>query len=77
MDYDNKTCVTAMELRSVGIPIPESIPDCAWVPRRAMIPKIGEFTAGPEQGVVSITTYIEFAEPFRWVEGTFAIREDG
>lgn len=35
-EYDSEKCVTAGELRQLGIPIPEGIPDVAWVPRTAL-----------------------------------------
>lgn len=65
--YDEKTCVTAGELRVLGITLSSNIPDYAWVPRakttlvpvevekHELIPKI--------QRVIWKAT---ISEPFRW-----------
>ncbi len=34
--YDEAMCITAGQLRAVGITVPEKIPDYAWVPRRSV-----------------------------------------
>ena len=31
--YDPATCITAGELRSMGMKIPDTVPDCGWIPR--------------------------------------------
>lgn len=67
MKYDSTICITAEELRDIGIEVPETIPDCAWVPRWALRFSVGEVVA------VDATRYttncrIGFAQPFRWVE---------
>jgi hypothetical protein len=34
-EYDEVTCITAAELRWMGIAVPEDTPDVAWIPRAA------------------------------------------
>ena len=41
-EYDERTCITARELRAGGVGLPEEIPSCAWVPRAAV-----KFTMDP------------------------------
>jgi len=40
-DYDPKTCVTAEELRAMGVVFDADVPDCAWVPRASLVPDPG------------------------------------
>jgi hypothetical protein len=73
--YDEKTCITAGELRDTGWNIPANVPDCAWIPRGSIIPKIGDISEG-EQGVMKISVMGTFTCPFKWLEGTYTIEKD-
>ncbi len=76
MEYDPHTCVTAGELRKIGMHIPDSIPDCAWVPRWSFEP--GEVECGEpdgDQGRVDMRVTMRFNMPFQWVEGRFQVEE--
>ena len=71
-EYDEQTCLTAGELRSMGLVVPEEIPDVAWVPKDSV--KIGEGRnttwAGSGPRVIKVSMSIRITEPFRWVEAT-------
>lgn len=74
-DYDPATCVTAGELRSYGIVIPESIPDCAWIPSGTMKLEVDRVEGDAANIVTKVTLTARLSEPFRWIEGTFSIEE--
>jgi hypothetical protein len=78
IEYNEETCVTAGALREVGVPIPENVPDCAWVPRWSFRPEVVQGSAHDDgQGRMSIGIAVRFDEPFRWVEGTFQVGGEG
>lgn len=71
-EYDERTCVTAGELRARGIDVPKEIPDVGWVPRESIR---GSFKAGGVEGdTLHGVTTIEFTEPFRWIDARVMIR---
>jgi hypothetical protein len=55
----------AGELRAMGIPIDDSVPDCAHVAREACIFSIGDTNIEGDKIVMDYT--ITFTEPFKWV----------
>jgi hypothetical protein len=70
-EYDERTCITAGELRGMGCEIPSDIPDCGWVPRSAL--RFGELacTSSPDDcktGVWKGRCMVDVVEPFRWIE---------
>lgn len=69
-EYDEETCVTAGELRAAGIPVPESVPDCGWIPRGSMVPgpEAPTVSHDPATGVFSVQIPFGFSQPFRWIE---------
>jgi hypothetical protein len=69
-EYDPATCITAGELRAVGIPVPESVPDCGWIPRGSMAPGPEEPTTSydPATGIITAMIPTCFTQPFRWFE---------
>lgn len=80
MEYDPETCITAGELRKVGlINLPDNVPDCAWIPRWAYELGVDECTeSDEEQGQVGIRMTVRFTQPFRWeVFVVEAVRETG
>ncbi len=66
--YDPRTCLTAGEVRAIGVELPESVPDCAWVPRWAMRTELGKVTDGDTPGSVDMMIGISFSVPFTWIE---------
>lgn len=61
--FDPRQCVTARELRSLGLEVPMSIPNSAWIPRSAV--KFG--TPKTEEGEIHTATVpMSIEEPFRW-----------
>lgn len=70
VEYDPATCITAGELRAVGVPVPDNIPDCGWVPRWAWTFKAepAEHQAAQSPDVISMEVSHRFSEPFRWVD---------
>lgn len=67
-EYDEKTCITAGELRNMGVNVPKDIPDYGWIPRYAL-----RFTGpmeafpGKEPGSIRVNIGTKITEPFRWV----------
>lgn len=70
-DYDPDTCITAAELRAMGIEVHERVPDVGWVPRAAMRMSAEPAEHTPEDiaaGLLKMDMAITFTEPFRWIE---------
>ena len=59
--------ISAGELRSMGLDIVDSIPDCATIPRSSMKTKVGEVGGDPENNLLTVDFQIEFEQPFEWV----------
>lgn len=72
-EYDEKTCITAGELRGLGIRLPEDIPDVAWVPRIALVFKPGKGRVEGDKLLVDVG--VEVLAPFRWVSVDLVIGE--
>lgn len=69
--FDPATCITAAELRSIGVHVPANIPDCGWIPRGSM--RMGSIkpASTPEEiakGVLNVNLETVFTQPFRWIE---------
>lgn len=69
-EYDEATCITAGELRALGVAVPDDVPDCGWVRRSAMRFHVGEASMDRDAGRFSIGVVVELIEPFRWVSIT-------
>ena len=65
-DFNARTCITAEQLRSIGLEIPESIPGCAWISRSSI--QIGPGVASHDKETLSCTSPVSFTEDFKWVE---------
>jgi hypothetical protein len=69
-DYNPVTCITACELREIGLELPDEIPDCAWVPREAVhwnFPPVETTVDRLDSiynGVLTITMNATFDAPF-------------
>lgn len=72
--YDQETQLTAQELRSVGLPIPATIPDPAVISRAAL--RYGLEPGGitlEEDGQIDVQIRLDFLESFRWSEQTIEL----
>lgn len=58
--------ISAGELRDLLCPIPDTIPDCATIPRSGIKLEVGEVTAEGDNLVVDFL--YTFEEPFSWLE---------
>lgn len=70
-EYDPAVHVTAAELRASGIPVPDNIPDLAFVRRGSIIPtaSVVDVTADDTAaGRMRATLRFDFTEPFQWIE---------
>jgi hypothetical protein len=65
-EYDPKTCITAGELRAARVEVPDSIPDCGWVPKASIRLGVPEGSVDGDGNLV-INTPVEFTEPMRWI----------
>lgn len=77
-EYSPLTCSTAEELRESGFPIPEEIPNYAWIPRDSLISNvtIAKNAQDIAVGLVKANVEFKFTEPFQWVESTAAFIND-
>ena len=75
LEFDPETCITAGELRSMGISVPSSVPDCGWVRRSSILrayvePRTVSYVEPripADENVLSITYQLSFTEEFKWV----------
>lgn len=72
-EYDEVTCVTAGELRAMGLAVPASIPDVGWVPRSAVQITHGRPRLDADGVTLHIESTVTFAVPFRWVEAAVRV----
>lgn len=72
-EYDEETCMTAGELRAVGAKLPDTIPDCGWIPRHAL--RLGDCSATSDGKRVNVGVSFSVSAPFRWVEVRGTIEE--
>lgn len=70
-EYDPQTCIDAGQLRAMGLAVPADIPDCGWIPRRAMSAEMKSMSA--DGNSIMMDMAITFAEPFRWVNLTVMV----
>lgn len=79
--YDAVTCITAGELREMGIAIPANVPDCGWIPRGAMQMRAGTAHQHSEAeiaaGILRVNLECTFTQPFRWIELDVVIHKPG
>lgn len=65
--YDPEACVTAFELRAAGIPVPDSIPDVAWIRHEHVKYNIyGVY--GLDTDKVTVDIGVTFLSDFQWVK---------
>jgi hypothetical protein len=67
--------ISAGEIRSWGVVVPDDIPDCATVPRSAMHFGTVACTAGGEPTEISAQCEVTFTEPFRWIHGVYEVQQ--
>ena len=75
--YDPRTCITARELRECGIPVPESIPDVAWVARSDIRLTVGEGGRSDPDGKITLNLDVNFLAPLEWIEVDLVIGAGG
>lgn len=78
-EYDPATCITAGELREMGFPVPDEIPDCGWVPRTEMVMN-AEPESTPEDinaQILRMDMRLDFKVPFKWIEFKSVITKEG
>jgi len=66
-EYDPETCWTAAELRAINIPIPDTVPDCGWVPRGAVQWTDVKTVPGEHPDVLVMDMTVKFHQPFHWL----------
>jgi hypothetical protein len=66
--------VSAGWLRECGIPVPDSIPDCATVPRSSMKMRMAGWRADGD--MLTMDMRVTFDERFKWFEATVIV-DDG
>lgn len=66
-EYDEATCITAGELRAMGVPVAEGIPDVGWVPRSAILVDLGRSKLEPDGVTLTMELGVTFRVPFRWI----------
>ena len=59
--------ISALESRSVGLNIVDSIPDCATIPRSSMKTRVGDVGVDPENNILTVDFQILFGRPFECV----------
>lgn len=67
-DGQDQEIVTAAELRERGIPVPDQIPDVAWVPRWSVRWTDPKCELGDTPHSIRLRMTVDFLVPFRWVE---------
>jgi hypothetical protein len=74
--YDPKNCITAGELRDIGVALPKEIPDCAWIPRLAMVTTFDSCSAEIDGLTLHAKVSVSFLVPFTWCEATVTFKKD-
>jgi hypothetical protein len=65
--------ITAGELRALGVPVPESVPDVAGVPRNSTHVEMGD--ARMKGNTLKATLKYTITAPFEWIEVDFIVGE--
>lgn len=65
--YDSEKCITAGELRGMGLLIPEEVPDCGWIHRGAYKIEAGDVQLKDDGYGFGMDLKVTITEPFRWV----------
>lgn len=68
--------ISAVEIRHLGLALPENIPDCAIVPAAAVWVKMTAETP-TQQGMMGFNTQFIFLDCFSWVEAKIEIEKKG
>jgi hypothetical protein len=72
IEFDETTCITAGQLRALGWPLPETIPDVGWIPLASIKTtfRVDRTTNPMATGMLRGEIVHEFTEPFRWVDAS-------
>jgi len=71
-EYNENTCITAWELRELGMDLPKTIPDYGWIPRTSFSFKAGEMRADVID-TMTCEVIVEITEPFKWYQADIAL----
>lgn len=67
--------ISANEIRQMGYPLPEHIPDCATIPRNSICIEV--YSRANEQDVAAgklrMGFSLSFSKPFTWLDATIDI----
>jgi hypothetical protein len=74
--FDPKTCITAGDLRWMGISLPEDIPDCAWVKRSALQLSLESIRDGSGDRNLILDFTVQFEQPLQWISMDLYIEGD-
>jgi hypothetical protein len=74
-EYDEDTCITAEELRDMGLDIPPEIPGCAWIPKYSIKCEVQSVTHHNGETII-LGLSVTFDEPFTWIDLTVGIDTD-
>ncbi len=67
-EYDHATCISALELRQIGVEVPADIPNCAWIGRDEFNVSLDGAKFDEKAKTVSIKATFTPLAPFRWFE---------
>lgn len=77
LTYDPSVDITAGEIRAMGWPVPEDIPDCAHTPRSSLRWKSGGAKMDEsDPGKIVFSLGLEFTMPFQWISITATIDDN-
>lgn len=74
-EYDAEIDITAGELRHLGLPISDNIPDVAWIPRTAFLGTRCDFEEDDSTGIVRGSLEFMITKPFRWITMTVQLAD--
>ncbi len=69
-EYDPDRCVTAGELRAIGLAVPDMIPDPAWIPRDSIEISPGSRPYPHERVGIALqySMAVRFTKHFKWIK---------
>lgn len=73
--YDPDTCITAGELRGIGLDVPSSIPDCAWVRKEGTYWDWGKHKLRIP-GECSVFLNLRLLTSFKWVVDQMEVSDE-
>ena len=77
LEFDPETCITAGKLRSMGIIVPGSVPDCGWVHKYSIVRVYIEPRTQSDSNVLGRYFRLAFTEEFKWVTVNLTVSPPG